>query len=378
MEYENNLTIRRYIFEVFNFYSSLVYIGFFKGKTNGYPGNHVRVFGVKMEDCPPGGCISELATQMAIILAGKQFIFTFSQFVIPIMISNKKTCFNAVKPVKLKKGGGSQVKKVKTPWERDYQLAETRDVFAEYLEMVIQYGFVTIFVAAFPLAPLLALVNNLLEMRLDSFKFVAQLRRPIGFKSKDIGIWSDILAAVGKIAVVCNAYIIAFSSDFLPMMLYAVDFRERNAKRKNMLSGYVNFSLAVASPEMTDLNDTCRYWAYRDEKGHYNLFFWKLTTVRLLFVILFEHVVLGVVKLIDIFIPDIPESVQLRIDIDEIIAKNILAVEETAKKKVQASTMTDMRGPSLLSPGRGSLPKPASLQLPYSSSRRPSAEYRSS
>ena len=78
---------------------------------------------------------------------------------------------------------------MKTPWERDYQLAETRDVFAEYLEMVIQYGFVTIFVAAFPLAPLLALVNNLLEMRLDSFKFVAQLRRPIGFKSKDIGIW---------------------------------------------------------------------------------------------------------------------------------------------------------------------------------------------
>ena len=32
LEYENTLTIRRYVFEVFNFYSSLVYIGFFKGK----------------------------------------------------------------------------------------------------------------------------------------------------------------------------------------------------------------------------------------------------------------------------------------------------------------------------------------------------------
>ena len=244
-----------------------------------------------MEDCPPGGCISELATQMAIILAGKQFIFTFSQFVIPIIISNKNSCLKAIKPKMQKKKDA--VKKTKTPWERDYQLAETRDVFAEYLEMVIQYGFVTIFVAAFPLAPLLALVNNLLEMRLDSFKFVAQLRRPIGFKSKDIGIWSDILAAVGKIAVVCNAYIIAFSSDFLPMMLFAMDFRERNAKRKNMLSGYVNFSLAVASPEMTGYSEPCRYWAYRDEQGSYNLFFWKLTTVRLLFVIVFEHVVLG-------------------------------------------------------------------------------------
>ena len=58
VEYENNLTIRRYIFEVFNFYSTLVYIGFFKGKFNGYPGHHPRVFGVKLEDCPPGGELS--------------------------------------------------------------------------------------------------------------------------------------------------------------------------------------------------------------------------------------------------------------------------------------------------------------------------------
>ena len=43
------------------------------------------------------------------------------------------------------------------------------------------------FVAAFPLAPLLALVNNLLEIRLDAFKFVAQLRRSTGLKCKDIG-----------------------------------------------------------------------------------------------------------------------------------------------------------------------------------------------
>ena len=50
-----------------------------------------------------------------------------------------------------------------------------------------QYGFVTVFVAAFPLAPLLALVNNLLEIRLDAFKFVAQLRRSTGLKCKDIG-----------------------------------------------------------------------------------------------------------------------------------------------------------------------------------------------
>ena len=40
----------------------------------------------------------------------------------------------------------------------------------EYLELAIQYGFITLFVAAFPLAPLFALINNIFEIRLDARK----------------------------------------------------------------------------------------------------------------------------------------------------------------------------------------------------------------
>ena len=52
---------------------------------------------------------------------------------------------------------------------------------------VIQYGFVTIFVAAFPLAPLCALINNILEIRLDAFKFTARWKRPVAARAQDIG-----------------------------------------------------------------------------------------------------------------------------------------------------------------------------------------------
>jgi len=55
--------------------------------------------------------------------------------------------------------------------------------------LVIQYGFITIFVAAFPLAPLFALLNNIIEIRLDAYKLVTQFKRPVASRAVDIGVF---------------------------------------------------------------------------------------------------------------------------------------------------------------------------------------------
>lgn len=52
---------------------------------------------------------------------------------------------------------------------------------------VIQYSFTTIFVAAFPLAPLLALINNVIEIHMDAIKMMRLRRRMVPRKAKDIG-----------------------------------------------------------------------------------------------------------------------------------------------------------------------------------------------
>ena len=70
--------------------------------------------------------------------------------------------------------------------------------------LVIQFGFITIFVAAFPLAPFFALANNIFEIRIDSNKLLCETRRPIADRAQDLGIWYDILDAVAKIAVISN------------------------------------------------------------------------------------------------------------------------------------------------------------------------------
>jgi len=73
-----------------------------------------------------------------------------------------------------------------------------------FLFIVLQYGFVTIFVAAFPLAPFFALLNNVFEMRLDAKKLLIMYRRPVGQRVRDIGIWYRILDSISKLSVITN------------------------------------------------------------------------------------------------------------------------------------------------------------------------------
>lgn len=58
--------------------------------------------------------------------------------------------------------------------------------------------------AAFPLAPLFALLNNIAEIRLDAYKIVTQARRPLAERVEDIGAWYGILRAITYAAVVSN------------------------------------------------------------------------------------------------------------------------------------------------------------------------------
>lgn len=70
--------------------------------------------------------------------------------------------------------------------------------------LVIQFGFITLFVASFPLAPLLALINNMVEVRVDAWKFTTQFRRPVASKAHSIGAWEEILNLIAVFSVVTN------------------------------------------------------------------------------------------------------------------------------------------------------------------------------
>uniref|UniRef100_A0A8C1CI73 Anoctamin n=1 Tax=Cyprinus carpio carpio TaxID=630221 RepID=A0A8C1CI73_CYPCA len=339
---EKRFTVKMFTFQFFTLFSSLFYVAFFLGRFNGYPGNYVRIGGKwRLEECHPSGCLTDLFIQMAVILVLKQTINNIFEFTVPWLklclkrtkakTMRKKMCGNCCRKACREEEGNFDLCNpcMLRSWLENYDLNDVNafSLFNEFLEMVLQFSFTTIFVAAFPLAPLLALINNIFEIRLDAIKMVNLERRLVPKKTNDIGVWTRILEAVGVMAVIANGLVIGISSDFIPRLAYRYHYgpcATSNSTSLDCMTGYINNTLATAfmsndkvREDFKELIDNgynitqCSYKDYRsDEDQSLTSQFWLILALRFAFVILFEHVVVMCKFIAAWFIPDNPIRVK--------------------------------------------------------------------
>jgi hypothetical protein len=97
-------------------------------------------------------------------------------------------------------------------FEREMLAPVYGGVLEEYTELFIQYGYVTLFACAFPLSSFAAMVNNLLEVKVDGFKLLLATQRPKYLGAEDIGTWQSVLEFMSYLAVASNCAIICFTS----------------------------------------------------------------------------------------------------------------------------------------------------------------------
>jgi hypothetical protein len=90
--------------------------------------------------------------------------------------------------------------------------------FEDYLELVIQYGYVTMFSAAFPLGAVINYVFLFFERRSDAYKIEKLCRRPLSWNTSDIGIWDDIMIIMSLTSVFTNLFLFAFASSHSNML----------------------------------------------------------------------------------------------------------------------------------------------------------------
>ena len=76
--------------------------------------------------------------------------------------------------------------------------------------------------------------------------FVSQFRRPDVAHFKTIGAWYRILEWVTKISVLVNAFVLAFTSEFIPKLLYRLKYApDHDSPGGGTLAGYINNSLST-------------------------------------------------------------------------------------------------------------------------------------
>lgn len=80
--------------------------------------------------------------------------------------------------------------------------------------MVTQFGYVALWSTIWPLAPVMSLLNDVLELRSDAYKITVHNRRPVPNRTDTIGPWLDGLTLLSWLGAMTNAalvYLCAYS-----------------------------------------------------------------------------------------------------------------------------------------------------------------------
>eukprot|EP00457_Paulinella_chromatophora_P002018 gb/GEZN01002021.1/.p1 GENE.gb/GEZN01002021.1/~~gb/GEZN01002021.1/.p1 ORF type:complete len:801 (-),score=112.24 gb/GEZN01002021.1/:233-2635(-) len=192
-QYEDALIVKSFLFKFVNSYNSLFYIAFFKR------------FDLSVDGCADQDptCMTELQTQLASIFMTALVIGNISEMGSPWMKTRQLA--------RIKEKAESEGRPLSQA-EEEYYLEPYESTLGDFDEVVIQYGYVTLFAVAFPLSPLLALVNNYFETKIDASKLCTYSRRPHPRGAADIGSWYAILEIMSVVAVVTNVALIFFVS----------------------------------------------------------------------------------------------------------------------------------------------------------------------
>uniref|UniRef100_A0A8C8ZGT6 Anoctamin n=1 Tax=Prolemur simus TaxID=1328070 RepID=A0A8C8ZGT6_PROSS len=83
--------------------------------------------------------------------------------------------------------------------------------FDDYLELFLQFGYVSLFSCVYPLAAAFAVLNNFTEVNSDALKMCRVFKRPFSEPSASIGVWQLAFETMSVISVVTNCALIGMS-----------------------------------------------------------------------------------------------------------------------------------------------------------------------
>jgi len=192
-EFEDSLIGKTFVFQFINSYAALFYLAFIE-------------YHVLGGSCTGGDCINQVRNTLSTIFLIRLTSGNISEVLIPYLK------FRAIKEDEAEGADPDRTLSVSEEQFLGDEYHVMLGPFDDYSEMIIQYGYSTLFIAAFPLAMMMSFINNYVEMRVDGWNLCHQCRRPEPRGQEDIGTWYSILEIMSAAAVVTNASIVCFTS----------------------------------------------------------------------------------------------------------------------------------------------------------------------
>ncbi|XP_072120674.1 anoctamin-7-like [Mobula birostris] len=211
--YNDALILKLFAFHFANSYSSLFYIAFLRKNNQKF----FQMIGLPdfEDNCGDlNNCVSELSIQVLILMIFKLCPKFLTDILIPWMKKlknkikrNKGLSLPPQKQMTLSSVDDYIIKEYLKPDLGDFTLGE-------YTEKVIQYGYQMLFSISFPLAPLLFFITILFDIHVDAKRLLWMYKRPVAFMAQDIGHWLTVLDLINGVAIVTNACLIAFNTEY--------------------------------------------------------------------------------------------------------------------------------------------------------------------
>jgi uncharacterized protein (DUF2062 family) len=191
VDHSNSLVLKRFLFEAFDCYVALFYLAFYERDVDRLRFELVSVF--------------QIDTLRRVLL----------ECGVPMLVQSYKLGhFVLPTPRQSMNHQPATLAEIVEDLDKD-----DYDQFDDYMEIVIQLGYVTLFASAFPLASLLAILANWVEIRSDAFKMGRLLRRPDIHRAAGLGMWRTLMASVIWMSALTNCLIAGFTSDQLQFYL---------------------------------------------------------------------------------------------------------------------------------------------------------------
>lgn len=200
--HDASLLIKRFAFEACDCYLALFYIAF------------------EMQDVP------KLRNELIALFTADTIRRILLETVVPLVLNWKSVRIVANSHAAV---AGAASADFATAVASEMQLDEYED-FDDYLEMVIQFGYITLFASAFPLAPVVGVIANSIELIADSIKLTFLCRRPRPVRAATIGGWSVCCYVLMLASIFTNIYIIGVASDQMAALfpsMFSIDPKQR-------------------------------------------------------------------------------------------------------------------------------------------------------